>query len=161
MCDGDSGVDAQRGIETSTADLMQKLLLEVHRFDRQTADQIGINATDLLCLGWLERAEQPVSAKALSGFLGISTGSTTALIDRLEKRKLLRRAPHPTDRRGITLQPGPAVGRADIIAVRTQYRALMQQAWSGFSEAELLVVQRFLLATIAAMGQQIAAEPEV
>ena len=101
----------QRAIETSTSDLMQKLLLEVQRFDRMTADDIGINATDLLCLVWVERAEQPVSAKALSGFLGISTGSTTALIDRLEKRKLLKRARHPTDRRGITLQPGPAVAR--------------------------------------------------
>jgi|TARA_R110002126_G_scaffold98508_3_gene229010 DNA-binding MarR family transcriptional regulator len=151
-------VTEQRAIETSTSDLMQKLLLEVQRFDRMTADEIGINATDLLCLVWVERAEQPVSAKALSGFLGISTGSTTALIDRLEKRKLLKRARHPTDRRGITLQPGPAVARPEIVAVRAQYRNLMTQAWSGFSEAELLVVQRFLLATIAAMGEQIGAD---
>jgi len=148
-------VSAPRTVETATGDLMQRLLLEVQRFDRQIADQIGINATDLLCLAWVERAEQPASAKALAAFLGISTGSTTALIDRLEKRKLLARAPHPTDRRGLSLQPGPAVGRPEILAVRTQYRELMQAAWSGFSEAELLVVQRFLVATIAAMDEQI------
>jgi DNA-binding MarR family transcriptional regulator len=153
-------LSSQRTIETGTADLTQKLLLEVQRFDRQTADQIGINATDLLCLVWVERAEQPVSAKALAGFLGISSGSTTALIDRLEKRKLLQRAPHPTDRRGITLQVGPALGHPDIVAVRMQYRNLMAQAWSGFSEAELMVVQRFLLATIAAMAEQIGSAPE-
>ncbi len=143
-----------RTVETATGDLMQRLLLEVQRFDRRIADQIGINTTDLLCLGWVERAEQPASAKALAAFLGISTGSTTALIDRLEKRKLLQRAPHPTDRRGLSLLPGPAVGRPEILAVRAQYRQLMQQAWSGFSAAELLVVQRFLAATIAAMGEQ-------
>lgn len=147
-------MSAPRTVETATGDLMQRLLLEVQRFDRQIADAIGINATDLLCLGWVERAEQPASAKALAAFLGISTGSTTALIDRLEKRRLLQRSPHPTDRRGLSLQPGPAVGQPEIVAVRTQYRALMQQAWSGFSAEELLVVQRFLTATIAAMGEQ-------
>lgn len=146
-------VDAQRANETSTGELMQKLLLEAHRFDRQTADQIGINATDLVCLAWVERAEQPVSAKALAAFLGISTGSTTALIDRLERRKLLQRAPHPTDRRGITLRPGPAAKTAEIMAVRTQFRALMHRACSELSAAELLVVQRFLMAAIAAMGE--------
>lgn len=149
-------MSAPRDVETDTGDLMQRLLLEVQQFDRQIADQIGINATDLLCLAWLERAEQPASAKALATFLGISTGSTTALIDRLEKRKLLARAPHPTDRRGLSLQPGPAIGRPEIVAVRTQCRALMQQAWSGFSMDELVVVQRFLTATIAAMGEHIA-----
>jgi len=152
----ETNVSAPRKVETDTGDMMQRLLLEVQRFDRQIADQIGINATDLLCLAWVERAEQPASAKALAAFLGISTGSTTALIDRLEKRKLLARAPHPTDRRGLSLQPGPAVGRPEILAVRTQYRALMQQAWSGFSADELLVVQRFLTATIVAMGEHIA-----
>ena len=141
------------GINFETVDLLQKLLLEMQRLDRRTAEKIGINATDLLCLVWVERAEQPVSAKALAGVLGISTGSTTALIDRLEKRGLLKRTPHPTDRRGITLVPGPGVNQPEIVAVRAQYRTLMERSWSGFSPAELLVVQRFLLATIAAMAE--------
>ncbi|MGV8856465.1 MAG: MarR family winged helix-turn-helix transcriptional regulator [Devosia sp.] len=139
----------------SAADMMQQLLLNVTRFDRYTADRIGINATDLLCLSWLERRAQPVTAKALADFLGISTGSTTALIDRLEKRGLLQRAPHPTDRRGITLQPGPAAATPEIVGLRNRARALMADAWSAFTPAELMLVQRFLLATTTAIDEQI------
>lgn len=39
--------------------------------------------------------------KELAGKMGVTTGSLTVLIDRMEKKGLVRRKPHETDRRSI------------------------------------------------------------
>lgn len=53
-----------------------------------------------------------VGPAELSERLGISTGSSTELVDRLEAAGHLRRERHPTDRRRVTLTPtDDAVGR--------------------------------------------------
>ena len=42
-----------------------------------------------------------VSPSELTRYLGVSTASTTAIVDRLEKTGHVVREPHPTDRRSI------------------------------------------------------------
>ena len=42
--------------------------------------------------------EGAIKMKQLAGFLGVTTGTLTVSIDRLEKKGLLRRVPHETDR---------------------------------------------------------------
>ena len=45
--------------------------------------------------------ERQVSPSEITRYLGVSTASTTAIIDRLEKSGHVTRIPHPTDRRSI------------------------------------------------------------
>ncbi|MFD0444184.1 MarR family winged helix-turn-helix transcriptional regulator [Streptomyces indonesiensis] len=66
--------------------------------DRETARLLGVNETDLRCLELLIDAEE-LSPRELSRQLGLTTGSVTAMLDRLERLGLLTRAPHPVDRR--------------------------------------------------------------
>ena len=42
--------------------------------------------------------------KELAGRMGITTGTLTVLIDRLEAKKFVRRCPHKTDRRSIIVE---------------------------------------------------------
>lgn len=69
--------------------------------------EMGMNETDVRALRHLiaeELAGRQVSAKDLADHLGISTASTTKLLDRLSASCHLTRAQHPTDRRSFVVQ---------------------------------------------------------
>lgn len=69
---------------------------------RSTRDSMGMGETDLLALRYLLRAKatgERVGPKDLSRVLGITTASTTSLIDRLVASGHVRREPHPTGAR--------------------------------------------------------------
>src|SRR4051812_14676951 len=71
---------------------------------RSSRDSMGMGETALLALRYLLRAEasgERVGPKDLSRALGITTASTTSLIDRLVASGNVRREPHPTDRRSL------------------------------------------------------------
>ena len=75
---------------------------------RRTRDSMAMGENDLLTLRYLLKAEKEgrvVSPAELARYLGVSTASTTAIIDRLEKSHHVRRGPHPTDLRRIVVTP--------------------------------------------------------
>ncbi|MGW1681901.1 MarR family winged helix-turn-helix transcriptional regulator [Saccharopolyspora sp. NPDC002376] len=68
------------------------------------AERLGLGPTDLKCLDLLhERA--PMTASELAAITGLTTGATTGVVARLERSGLLRREPHPHDRRKQVLGP--------------------------------------------------------
>jgi DNA-binding MarR family transcriptional regulator len=73
---------------------------------RRTRTSMGMGENELLAVRFLLRARRSgtsASPKQLSDYLGISSASTTLLIDRLERSGHVSRASHPTDRRSIVL----------------------------------------------------------
>jgi DNA-binding MarR family transcriptional regulator len=75
---------------------------------RRTRDAMAMGENDLLTLRYLLKAEREgrmVQPAELARYLAVSTASTTAIIDRLERSNHVRRAPHPTDRRAIVVIP--------------------------------------------------------
>jgi DNA-binding MarR family transcriptional regulator len=71
---------------------------------RRTRDSMSMGENELLVLRYLLKAAgegRQVSPSELSRYLGVSTASTTAIIDRLERSNHVTRVPHPTDRRSI------------------------------------------------------------
>ncbi|MEM6612753.1 MAG: MarR family transcriptional regulator [Cyanobacteria bacterium P01_C01_bin.72] len=79
----------------------------VDEFDAAIADKVGISRNDLRCLNLLEHG--PMLPKNIGSKLELTSGSITALLDRLEKRKLIKRKPHPEDRRAILIEATPLV----------------------------------------------------
>jgi MarR family len=71
---------------------------------------LGIGLMDLDALEHLERYGQ-MTQRELAERLLITSGATTMLVDRLEAMGLLRRVPHPSDRRArcVTLEARPAL----------------------------------------------------
>ena len=53
-------------------------------FQQAIADRLGLNTTDLISLSLLSAAE-PLTAGQLAEATGLTTGSVTIMIDRLEK----------------------------------------------------------------------------
>lgn len=75
---------------------------------RRTRESMGMGETDLLALRYLLQAERTgaqLKPKDLAERLGISSASTTILLDRLERSGHLKRAPHPSDRRALVIVP--------------------------------------------------------
>ena len=70
----------------------------VDDYDRELARLLGVNETDLRCLELLISGGELLPGE-LGARLGLTTGSVTAMLDRLEKLDLLTRSPHPVDRR--------------------------------------------------------------
>ena len=75
---------------------------------RRTRDSMAMGENDLLTLRYLlkaQREDRLVSPAELARYLGVSTASMTAIIDRLEKSDHVRRGPHPSDQRRIVVTP--------------------------------------------------------
>lgn len=85
----------------------RRLHAAIDAFDQQAADGLGVSRTELRCLNLLEHG--PVAPGALAAALGLTSGSVTALIDRLEGKGLVSRARSSTDRRGLLVAATPTV----------------------------------------------------
>ncbi len=76
-------------------------------FRQVAADRSWNGETQIeILLRYLLRAagqERHVSPSELTRYLGVSTASTTAIIDRLERSGHVTRVPHPTDRRSVRI----------------------------------------------------------
>lgn len=77
---------------------------------RRISAGMDMNVTDLQALRMVIRAEREgrlVTPRDLASYLGITTASTTKLLDRLTTSGHLQRSPHPTDRRSVLLTATP------------------------------------------------------
>lgn len=139
---------------------LRDLMIALGRSDRQIADQMGINTSDLMCLGFIEAAAGPVTPTMLSEFVGMSTGSTTALIDRLERRGLLVRQRHPHDRRGVVLELDAAGMQASgITELRARFRQALSRATAGLNASEVDMISTLLLGIVAELETMELAKP--
>lgn len=127
------------------------------------AARFGLNTTDLECLDLIYLRKE-ASAGELSAATGLSSGATTALIDRLEHAGYVERAADPSDRRRVKVR----IKEAAIEPIKAVYMPMqrrMFELWSGYREAELEVIVDFLkrsreLASACAGEIREAAKPE-
>ncbi|MFD1541365.1 MarR family transcriptional regulator, partial [Nonomuraea guangzhouensis] len=66
------------------------------------AGALGVNRTDLRCLEALSQGER-LTPGVLGPALGLTTGSVTAMLDRLERLGYVTRSPDPSDRRKVVV----------------------------------------------------------
>lgn len=113
---------------------------------RSTRDSMGMGETDILALRYLLRAQasgRAVVPKDLSQFLGITSASTTSLIDRLVTSGHVRREAHPTDRRSVVVVPTVESDKEVRVTLGAMHRRMMAVAES-LSPEEARVVVDFL-----------------
>lgn len=114
---------------------------------RTVADRFDLHTTDLEVLDLIFLREQ-VSAGELADATGLSSGSVTALIDRLAKAGYVERCDDPADRRKVLVRIcHEAIEPIKSVYTSTQRR--MFDLWSTFSARELEVVADFLLRSTA------------
>jgi DNA-binding MarR family transcriptional regulator len=129
-------------------DLIRELSSEITQIHRWMAEEAGLNTTDLMALYFIRNGEGQVTPKQLSENLGLTSGATTILLNRLEERGLICRAPHPTDRRAVLLSLGEAARAEGIMNLRQHLRAANAEVFDSLSEAEAAIVRAFLTRTL-------------
>jgi DNA-binding MarR family transcriptional regulator len=132
----------------SKKDLEHELVMAVREygisntlFRNVIANRIGINVTDMECLGLLFH-KGIASPTELANYTGLSTGSTTAMLDRLEKAKLIVRKPNPTDRRGLLISVNKE-GSKQIAPLFIKARKAQNELISSYSEKNLQMLTDF------------------
>jgi DNA-binding MarR family transcriptional regulator len=122
--------------------LMSELVLD-HQRRREVSDATGMSFGRARAVRRLAR--QPMSMKDLARTLGIDPPNATVVVDELESLGLVRRRPHPTDRRAKLVEAtrkGKAIARrADDILARPP------SALTALSREDLDVLHRILRLT--------------
>jgi DNA-binding MarR family transcriptional regulator len=116
----------------------------VHDFDREVGRLLGVNETDLRCLEILLEEEPESAPTQLAERLGLTTGSVTAMLDRLAARGYITRTPHPSDRRRTLIRATPEASRRAYELLTPLVEEGTQDLLTRYSTAELEVITDFL-----------------
>ena len=133
--------------------LLRVYAVEAERLGQVFAERNGMHPTDLQALLAVMQAEAagvPLTPGRLGEHLGLSSGATTAVVDRLERAEHVRRERDDRDRRRITLHYGAAAAAVGG-AFFGPLGARIEHVLAGFTPDELAVVRRFLEQTNAVM----------
>jgi DNA-binding MarR family transcriptional regulator len=107
------------------------------------AKQIGLHPTDLASLGYIAMASEPLNPKQIIAYLGVSSGSGTALLDRLELAGYIKRKPNPQDRRGVLIELDRDKA-AEPIAFYQYLQRTYVEAMDRFTPDQLNTIAEFL-----------------
>jgi DNA-binding MarR family transcriptional regulator len=107
-------------------------------FRNAMSEWAGLNVTDMECLRFLFQ-KGVATPSELSRFTGLTSGATTAMLDRLEKGGLIERRPNPNDRRGTLISPAPS-GAEKAASWFESARKAQNELISSYSESELEII---------------------
>lgn len=115
--------------------LVPRVMRLAHLYDREMARvsrSFGLKPGWLDVLSALRRTGPPhrMSATELARWVLLSSGGMTNRLDRMEEAGLVRRRPHPADRRGILVELTPD-GRRVIDSAIDAHLALYEELASG------------------------------
>lgn len=130
--------------------LLRRLQAEGDRLNSAVATRQGVNQTDMSALMHIMEADlagEPLTPTGLQRVLGLSSGATTAVIDRLEAAGHSRRERDTTDRRRVILRydvGATEVGQRYFVPLARKISGVLD----GLSDAEAATVKRFLAGVI-------------
>ncbi|MFI7130025.1 MarR family winged helix-turn-helix transcriptional regulator [Nonomuraea sp. NPDC050153] len=123
---------------SNRAELLARVVTESRRhyaayvlFNQALADHLGLHPTDLQCVSLLDLESGPVSTGEIATLTGLTPGSASRLVDRLEKAGFVVRRADPDDRR-----------RA-LVALAPDARTRIAAAWDVPGDAFGEVLDRY------------------
>jgi DNA-binding MarR family transcriptional regulator len=99
------------GLITTLTARIPESQTQTHAVDEAAAARLGINRTDLRCLGTI-LTQGTISASRLAECIRLTRGAMTTALDRLEAAGFIRRIDNPNDRRGIKVEATTAAKKA-------------------------------------------------
>jgi DNA-binding MarR family transcriptional regulator len=125
--------------------------------DTALAQRLKLSAGDYLALKHLLSADPPIGPVELGRLLGISSGSATTLVDRLEQVGYVERHNHPGDRRRLIVRPTPMA--LALVADRfAPLKEKLDELAATFTGTERVAIHAFLT-EVATVYRHFAASP--
>lgn len=128
--------------------------------DAVLARRLTLRPLDHAALGHVMTADTPLGPAELSARLGISTGSATELVDRLERAGHLQRHRDSLDRRRVALHVSPTAVQSVLTELGPLFDAL-DAVTEDFTVEEQEAVIRYLRAAAGRLRWFIAAPSPV
>ncbi|HWG00687.1 MAG TPA: MarR family transcriptional regulator [Trebonia sp.] len=136
-----------QAVTTTDAGLATAMRISVSRLARRLrVERLGLGGTEMVlsdiqlaALAALDRHEAMTPGE-LADHEKVQPPSMTRVIAVLEERKLVRRAPHPTDRRQVILTVTPE-GRALVTRVRRRREAWLAQRFQELTPEERAILR--------------------
>jgi len=139
----------QSSDEARTARLMRVgnalriMVQQIEEARDEAARRQNLHPTDFGCIAYLYRETEPVSPKQIIAELGLSSGSGTALLDRLEASGYVKRLPNPQDRRSVLIALDREAARGPIALV-LRLEESYRKATDALSDHDLDTIATFL-----------------
>lgn len=116
------------------------------------ARKAGLSGTDHKYLGFLMEKGQ-MTAGELSNLTGLTTGAVTGLIDRLEKKKLVKRQFIEGDRRKVIIAPNSKRIMELLVPLYKEFRSKSEKILGLFSDKEIKTIETYFLKSIEIMNE--------
>ncbi|MFC4148388.1 MarR family winged helix-turn-helix transcriptional regulator [Micromonospora mangrovi] len=123
------------------------------------ARRLGIGATDAAAIDHLISSAEPLGPVELGNRLGIRSASATTLVDRLVQAGHVERAPHPSDRRRLSLQVTEHAFTEVLAALRPML-AGVEQAVARLTPEQAEATTAFLREVADVMRDYVATAPD-
>jgi len=107
-------------------------------FRNAMSEWAGLNPTDMECMRLLF-AKGLATPSELARHTGLTSGATTAMLDRLEGAGLIERRPNPDDRRGTLVTPAESAAEKAASWFESA-RTAQDELISSYSESELEII---------------------
>lgn len=130
--------DLRDEIRTSVLRLVAHVCLR----DHVASQRLGLGGTDSRFLTLLD-VHGPMTPGRLAQLTGLTTGSVTGVIDRLERAGFVSRERDDADRRKVRVIPDPEA-TARLTAARSDRIDLLDDVLKDRDAGELAVIARFL-----------------
>jgi DNA-binding MarR family transcriptional regulator len=114
------------------------------------ARKAGLSGTDHKYLGLIMQNGE-MTAGELSKITGLTTGAVTGLIDRLEKKNLVKRQSGKDDRRKIIIIPQHDIATQLLEPLFAELQERTAELIESFSNAEIQIIERYFLSAINIM----------
>jgi DNA-binding MarR family transcriptional regulator len=116
------------------------------------ARKAGLSGTDHKYLGFLMQKGQ-MTAGELSTLTGLTTGAVTALIDRFEKKKFVKRQFAKEDRRKVVIEPNTKKIMEILVPLYKEFRNKSEKLTASFSNKEIKIIETYFLKAIEIMDE--------
>jgi DNA-binding MarR family transcriptional regulator len=107
-------------------------------FRNAISEWAGLNVTDMECLRLLF-LQGMATPSELARHTGLTSGATTAMLDRLEQAGLIERRPNPDDRRGTLIVPAKSAASRAASWFESARNA-QDKLISSYSDKELEII---------------------
>jgi DNA-binding MarR family transcriptional regulator len=113
-------------------------------FHHFIGERLGLNPTDHKCLDIIMRAQLPMTASKLAEETGLSTGTITGVMDRLEKAGYVKRKRDPNDRRLIYIKPLLDKAMIKMGPIFEPLRKASVKLYTKYTDEELTTILDFI-----------------
>jgi DNA-binding MarR family transcriptional regulator len=121
---------------------MDRMIALAHFGQQDIASRLGLNVTDLTCLGFVIEAAlagEPLAAGDLADRARLTTGAVTGVLNRLEKAGYVRREADPGDRRRVRVVMEDSA-QARLLAVYGPFYGRLDTLFADYTPDEIAVL---------------------